>query len=97
MLPTYAQIGANFCCLTFDHLEGFLWLRSNNSGDSALQDARFFKGNFGQCVSEELLVIEIYRCKDTGRWLVDHIGHIQPSTHASFQQGVIGRIFGKAL
>ena len=44
MLPIYAQIGANFCRLTFDHLEGFLWLGPNNCGDTALQNARFFKG-----------------------------------------------------
>ena len=97
MLPIYAQIGANFCRLTFDHLEDFLWLGPNNCGDAALQNARFFKCNLGERVPEELLVIEINRCQDTSRWLVDHIGHIQPSSHASFQQGVIGRMFGKAL
>ena len=62
-----------------------------NQRDVRLGDARFFCGNVGQAISQELLVVECKVGDACDKRTVDHIGRVEPTAQPNLEKARIGR------
>ena len=91
MLAMHQQRRAKTGGTGFDHFQTVGVLRANHASDTALDNARLFACDFGQGVTEVLLMIKADRGDDGQRGMIHHIGAIQTPAKAHFQQCPIGR------
>ncbi len=83
------------CCHTLDLVKSFLGLNPDYGGSIALDDPRFFPGDFGQGCSEILLVIVVDSGDDGQRGTLDDVCRIQTPPQTDFQQKVVRRLPAK--
>src|SRR5437667_6409520 len=71
-----------------DDLAGFGPLRRNDYGNSGLEDARLFAGDFANRMAEEIFVVEV-NGRDEGNGGNDDIGGVETPAQADFEDGEV--------
>src|SRR5437667_3534292 len=69
-------------------LASFGPLRRNDYGNSGLEDARLFAGDFANRMAEEILVVEV-NGRDEGNGGNDDIGGVETPAQADFEDGEV--------
>ena len=69
----------------FDHFHGLFFLRTNNARNPALDDPSLFSSDLGQCITEELFVVDGDRCDDGDFW-INHVCCVQTPAQPDFQK-----------
>src|SRR3954463_3216556 len=75
--------GASFDSSSLDNFERFRFARSANYRNTGFYNPCLFKGDFVQCISEPLLMIEL-NIRDDAQERIHDIRRIQPSTQTCF-------------
>ena len=76
---------------SFDHLKRFVGLWTDHTGHAGFDNAGLFSGDFGECITKKLFVVDRHRSNDAKCGSVDYICSVKPSAKAHLKQGVICR------
>ena len=78
-----------------DHRERVLVLRADDAGHAALEDAGLLRGDAGEVVAEEILVVVADRRDHRGERRVDDVGGVEAAAEPDLEQRDIGGMLGE--